>query len=81
MDTEHLDILARVDERTKIILERLAVFATCESVEGVKEHITVVEKKIDGHIKGHRWNVQTVIALIASGGGLLAGLGSFIFHH
>jgi len=63
MTKDEAAMLARIDERTQSIMERLPHFASCESVEAISDRVTVTEKNISKHIDEHaemnvnRWTI------------------------
>lgn len=69
-----IEMIARIDERTKTIVEQLPAKASCESVDRANDRIARVEERIDEHIKKGQWNAATIISLICAA----AAVGSVI---
>jgi hypothetical protein len=69
-----IEMIARIDERTKTIVEQLPAKASCESVDRANDRIERVEQRVDEHIKRGQWNAATIISLICA----LAAIGSVI---
>lgn len=40
--------------------------------------VAAIDKKIGEHIENHRWNIGTLVAVIASGGGLVAAIAAWL---
>jgi hypothetical protein len=75
MPMEYIDIIARVDERTKTILETMP---TKSEVLAAMNKAECADKKIDEHIGGHKAALGTWIAAIAGMGGLAAGIAAIL---
>jgi hypothetical protein len=71
MTAEQAQLLGEINERTKMIVERLPAFASCD-------HVDALEARLDDHIQKGRFTVGNVIGGIAGAGGLIAGLAAFL---
>lgn len=72
---EYIDMIARVDERTKAIFETMP---TKSDVLAAMNAAQNADKKIMEHIENHRWNAGTIISILAGGGGIAAGVAAIL---
>ena len=68
-------MIARVDERTKTMIETMATKADVFTAMTKAEN---ADKKITDHIESHKWNIGTAIAIFAGSGGIAAGLAALL---
>jgi hypothetical protein len=53
-DAALAEMLGRIDERTKTIVETIPTLATKERVDALAEKITITDGKIESHTKNHQ---------------------------
>ena len=71
MTPEQAQLLGEINERTKMIMERLPAFASCE-------HVSSLEARLDDHIQRGRFTLGNVIGGVAGLGGLIAGIAAIL---
>ena len=72
MTENQSQLLGEINERTKLILDRLPTFATNERVDSVSN-------KLDEHISSGRLTFGNILAIIMSVSGLGTAIAAFLY--